>query len=377
METQFSQKSLEVVAPKLAQRLAAGERQATELLDALTQDEITDEIGFFGANRAPDANPLTIGYDQEANKVAVRVGEGRWRGFHGHAVRQLGERLKLPGGWINDQLAATPWQREAVADLVSTHLARTTEKDRFLVRSVGGEVRGILSDAYRRLSSPMIADAFRSSLSETGAIPFEAKRTDLKWHVRAILPRPIEITTPQHGTEYVGVGLRLSNSDFGAGALELQAEVLRLRCVNGMVGESILNVVHIGGRLPADLRFSEETYRKDTEVQCAALREALPQLMAPAYIEKALAPVYEAMQSEVDAAETIKGLVRAARITKSQAEEVEGLVMNRDGSIVPQGPVTRWTIAQALAGLANNDGVAFDTAVDLRRTAQRVALSAK
>jgi len=375
METKFSTASLAIVAPKLAQRIESGRDQASSLLRALEQDEITDEIGFFGPKRANDALPLEIGYDADSNEVAARVGEGSWRGFHSHAVRQLGERLKLPGGWIHEQMKATGWQRASVADLMSTHLANTTEKDRFLVRSVGGQVRGILSDAYRRLSSPMIAEAFRSTIERAGVIPFEATRTDLKWHVRGILPQPIEITSPQHGTEYVGVGLRISNSDFGAGALDLQAEVLRLRCINGMTGESILNVIHIGGRLPADIRFSEETYRKDTEVQCAALREALPQLITPDYIQKTLAPVQEAMSTEIDGAETIKGLVRAQRITKGQAEEVERLVMNRDGTIVPQGPVTRWTISQAIAGLANNDGLDLDDSTELRRTAQRVAIS--
>lgn len=374
METKFSARSLEVVAPQLAQRIASGRDRSSALLQALTEQVITDEIGFFGPNRAHDALPLTIGYDGEAGEVAARVGDGNWRTFHKHAVSQLGERLSIPGAWVNKQMAGNAWQRESIADLLSTHLANTTERDRFLVRSVEGEIRGVLSDAYRRLSSPQIALAFQEAITTAGAVPYEASVTDLKWHVRAILPQPIELHSRAHGTEYVGTGLRISSSDFGAGALDLQAEILRLRCINGSMGESIINVVHLGARLPANLRFSEDTYRKDTEVQCSALREALPQLMLPAHIQKTLEPLEAAMETEVDAREVVTGLVRAARITKTQAAEVERLVMNRDGSIVPEGPVTRWTMAQAVSALANNDTLDMDAAVALRKTAQRITI---
>lgn len=371
-----SDKSLSLVAPKLAARIESGEAAARSVLSRLQADEITDELGFFGPS-APSAGDrrFEVGYDEGANLVAARVGDGDFRSFHPHAVRQMAERLGIPGAFARSQMDGEKWQRAGIADTISNFLSHVTNRDRFLVRSVGSEVRGVLSDSYRRLSSPQIAAGFSEAIEAAGVVPFDARIDDLKWTVRAILPVPMEFRTSQHGTEYVGVGLRISNSDFGAGALDLQTEILRMVCVNGMVGERVLHAIHLGARLPENLRFSEETYRADTAVQVRAMREAIPQLLSPERVQETLAPVAEAMETEVDAAEEIKTLVKAKRISIAQGQEVERLVMNRDGSIVPQGAVTKWTIAQAVSALADNDDATIDSAHELRSEARRVVLN--
>lgn len=367
-------RSLEVISPRLAAKIAGGQAAATSLLDALTRDEIVDEIGTVG----PKANGerLEIGFDVDSTVVAGRIGSGGgWRRFHPHAVAQLSDRLGIPGAFVRREMnAGEPWRREVIADIVSSHLAQTPERDRFLVRSVGSEIRGVLSDAYRRLSSPMLATAFRDGVLAAGAIPYEAGRNDLKWWVRAILPTPVDVVSRAHGTEWVGIGVRIGNSDFGAGALDLDAELLRLVCVNGMVGESVLRAVHLGGRLPPEIRFADETYAMDTQVQALAIRDALPQLLSAEYVEKATAPLRAAMDDEVDAEKAVAGVVRATRIGKAQAADLSRLLMNRDGSIVPTGPVTRWSVAQAVSALAN-DATDVDDATELRKAAQRITLN--
>jgi len=368
----FSTKSLESVAPALAKRLERGQETAEQLLDRLTQDVLTDTIGAFGPEHQDDNNRLSVGYDDKADDVLISVGEGDWMTFHPNAISQLGDRLKINGSMVRKQLQGAPWQREAIADFVTTHLSNTPLHERFLVRSVKGEVRGILSDSFRRLSSPLIAETFQEGLQRLGVVPYDVTLTDLKWRVRAMLPRPIEVHSKHHGTEFVGIGLSLSNSDFGVGSLDLQAEILRLLCVNGMVGDSQLRAVHLGGRLPSEIQFAEDTYRKDTEVQCLALRDMLPHLVSQTFVEKSLAPLQGAMDQTVNAQEAVKGLVRATRVNRAQAERLELLLMNRDGTVVPEGPVTRWSVAQAVSALANDTEIGIDEAAILRSTATDV-----
>lgn len=81
------------------------------------------------------------------------------------------------------------------------------------------------------------------------------------------------------------------------------------------------------------------------------------------------------METEVESVgETVKGLVRAKRLTLGQAEQVERSIMERDGSVVPEGRVTRWTVAQAVAGVANQEGMGIDDARSLRELAHRITI---
>lgn len=45
MQTKFAEKSLSILSPKLATMLAKGRVQAGAMLERLTRDQITDEIG--------------------------------------------------------------------------------------------------------------------------------------------------------------------------------------------------------------------------------------------------------------------------------------------------------------------------------------------
>ena len=63
---------------------------------------------------------------------------------------------------------------------------------RFLLRSVNGEVRGFLSDRFRRLDSRPIVDSFARVCQGVGALPVEGYVTDTKMALKAILPQVFE-----------------------------------------------------------------------------------------------------------------------------------------------------------------------------------------
>ncbi len=90
------------------------------------------------------------------------------------------------------------------------------------------EVRGFLSDSYRRIDSHPVVEAFATAVQEKGALPHEGCVTDTKIAIQLIMPEFYE----QVPGEVVAFGLSQENSDFGNGALTLRAYLLRIWCTN-------------------------------------------------------------------------------------------------------------------------------------------------
>ena len=80
-----------------------------------------------------------------------------------------------------------------------------------LIRAVGTEIRGVLSDSYRRLNSVDILTAFIREAANNGAVVSDAYMNDTKVWCETILPTPVEIPTRKNGTVIIFAGARFSN----------------------------------------------------------------------------------------------------------------------------------------------------------------------
>lgn len=71
-------------------------------------------------------------------------------GFHRNALAQAAERAGMPLVYIDKLMTKGDWGRELLAENLN-ELYHNGETARYLTRSVNGEVRGFLSNAYRRM----------------------------------------------------------------------------------------------------------------------------------------------------------------------------------------------------------------------------------
>ena len=71
------------------------------------------------------------------------------------------------------------WQRQLAATVLNEH-SGWTQRTRVLIRTVGQQVRGVLSDSYRRLNSVEILTAFVQEASQQGAVIADAYMSDTK-----------------------------------------------------------------------------------------------------------------------------------------------------------------------------------------------------
>jgi hypothetical protein len=192
--------------------------------------------------------------------------------LHDNAVGQLAERMNVPSQYLRTLAHGNEWQRHLAATVLNEH-SSWTERQRILVRSVGMEVRGVLSDSYRRLNSMEILTAFMEEAGRQGAVVADAKMTDTKIWTETLLPMPITIPTLKNGDVVIFMGARFSTSDYGDGAVDMRAFLLNGACLNGMVRESVMKQIHLGARLPDNLQLSNKTYELDTQTTVSATRD--------------------------------------------------------------------------------------------------------
>lgn len=276
--------------------------------------------------------------------------------LHPHAITQAGEKLGIPTAYIRNLAHGKgQWQRDLAAEILNRH-SLNTDRQRVLVRTVGNQVRGILSDSYRRLSTPEIYRAFFEEIKAQGGIIIDAYADDTRSGIDVVIPQVFTIPTENNGNITVVFGCRIANSDFGDGALTLSSYVIQVVCFNGMTRENLLRQVHLGKRLPDDLSISENTYRLDTQTQASAVRDITRTALGKDRFQKEVNAIQQATGTVIDIDNEIKRLP-VIGFTKGEAEGIKKVLINSNPADGVAGAPTMWKLTQAITAFAQDEAV--------------------
>lgn len=328
---------------RLEAKIEAGRKSALDLFERVHRDAPRDSlvrgraIEFKASEKAEGRLVLDM-----------RLGDGEIVGIHQHALGQLAQRAGIPGAYLNELVAGQPWQVGLASTILAKHYGEGEEaSSRFLVRQVGGQARGVLSDKYRRLDSRPLVEAFAQKCQEVGAVPIDGTVTDTRVALKAIVPTVLE---PVPG-ELIALGVEWGNSDFGNGMHALRAFILRLVCLNGATLENALAQVHLGGRLADEFEMSQRTYELDTKASVSALQDVVHGILAPAKIEQLTAGIRRAHEKGVEWKSVRTAL--AKRLLKSELDAAQAAYESEDVINLPAGH-TMWRASNALSWIAGN-----------------------
>jgi hypothetical protein len=288
-------------------------------------------------------------------------------GVHRFALGQIAEIASMPTKFI-DSLNADEWGRNLIAHNLNEIFQHRNAK-RHLVRTVNGnEVRGFLSDQYRRLDSRPLVEAFVAGVQKLGALPYKGYVGDTKIAIDAIVPDVYEIAG-----EVLAFVMHFENSDFGNGAVSLRVGLVRILCDNLHIFEENLRQIHLGKRLDENILFSQRTYELDTKTTVSALSDIIHAQMNRDGIQKRMELVTAAANKAVDATQAQKMLKDALGI--GRAQEVIDAYKSADIENLPAGNSV-WRMANAISWIAGQekDG---EKKLELMKLAGRVMLSGK
>lgn len=308
-----------------------------------------DFIAPIGANlKKNDRRPI-ISFSADAY-VRMSMPEGNFN-LHGNAISQISEKMGVPAKYLRELAMGDEWQKQLCATILNEH-SGWTQRTRVLVRAVGMEVRGVLSDSYRRLNSVEIITAFIQEASVQGAVMSDAYMNDTKVWCETILPTPIEIPTRKNGMVTIFAGARFSTSDYGNGSVDMRSFLLNGACLNGMVRESVMRQVHLGSRLPDSIALSQKTYELDTKTTVSAIKDLTKGLYSRETIMDKAIEIQGASEIDVDFDKELKSLVQRGALLKNEGREVEKLLMNNNPDDGVTGGATLWKLTQGITAFA-------------------------
>ncbi len=347
------QQGLNEVVMNKVQRMIDGKAVGVQATMQRLIDEgkiAQDFIAPIGVNLKMNDHSPVITFDGSGAHLSMNMPNGAFS-LHDNAISQLADRMGVPQKYLRTLASGEDWSRQLAAHLLNEH-SGWTQRSRVLVRTVGQQVRGVLSDSYRRLNSVEILTAFVQEAAGQGAVISDAYMNDTKVWAETILPQPLVIPTAKNGDVVIFAGARFSTSDYGDGAVDMRAFLLNGACLNGMVRESVMKQVHLGSKLPDNLALSQQTYELDTRTTVSAVRDLTRGLFSKDNLMQKAYEIQGASEMDVDLEREVRKLTKEGWLYKSEGQEVEKLLMKNDPEDGVQGGATLWKLTQAITAHA-------------------------
>lgn len=287
---------------------------------------------------------------------------------HRFALGQIAEIASVPTKFV-DALSGDEWGRALIAHNLNEIFSHRDAK-RHLVRTVNGnEVRGFLSDSYRRLDSRPIIEAFVTGVQRLGALPYKGIVTDTKVAIQAILPDVFDVIPG----EVIAFVLSLENSDFGNGALSLRVGALRIWCDNLAVFEENMRQIHLGRRLDENIIFSQKTYLLDTKTTVSALEDIIGVQLNREGLKRRMELLAITAQKAVDPQAAMKMLKDSLGV--GQAQAVIDAYKGADIEMLPAGN-NAWRLSNSISWIGGQEQDA-EKKLELMKLAGRVLLPSR
>lgn len=321
----------------LSRIIEIGQRDAARTIERILSEVPTDAI--VGNKRM--AWSLTEGGD------VVLTADGAFEGqplrMHRHALQQACGRYDVPIKYLDRLTAGDDWERGLALGNLNTHAQNKTGKA--MLRVYGGQVRGFMSDAYKRIDSRPMLDSLITALDEVGMKVYSGVASDVRVSVRALKPTIYEVAG-----DPVVFGLEWDNSDYGAGKHEVRVFLLRVKCLNGMTGESLMSNTHLGSRASDDIKLRESTREAGEKYFSGLIRDTVLTKAGPDAVAKVMDTVKKAAEERITLGDNLPTALRRG-LSKQEQDRARELFESDESVMLPPAPTTA-RLANVLSWMA-------------------------
>jgi hypothetical protein len=323
----------------------------------------TERIRTSGTDPDQDGKPAA----GPAPRIQFKAGDRHYSfNVRKRAHDQMAQELGIPGQYYKRMLEADP-------ELLAVNVNRWMGQDRGtrrMVRTIDGDMRAYLSDRYRPLDNFDLAEAVLPILMGDGIKVESLALTEDRFYLKAVnarMTKEVKVGDP------VQMGIVVSNSEVGAGALKVEPLIYRLACLNGMIREDMrTRKYHVGRRTGEDGEdaasrfFSDETRRLDNKAFFAKVRDTV----AGGFNEAFFSQEVEKLQAAAGApiVEKIEDVMERISDRHGLNETERGSVLD---AFIKGGDLTRYGLANAVTLTAQ--GVdSYDRSQELERIGGRL-----
>ena len=280
--------------------------------------------------------------------------------LNAHCHRQISRSLDIPAKYYDRMLTQAPG---LAVESLNTWLSQSCR--RRLIRTLDGTARAWLSDRYQRIDNYTLANAIIPLVSELGpdARIDSCQVTETKMYLKVINPRLINEVKPG---DYVQSGFILSNSEVGAGSVQVQPLIYRLVCANGLiVNEAAFTRYHLGRRTGRENQayelFSDQTLALEQQTLLSQVRDTVRAVMEPAQFSNILTRMRQAAETPLTSnpAEIVEVTAQQGGLLESEQSDVLT-------HLIQGGDLSQWGLVNAITR-TSQDVNSYDRATELER----------
>lgn len=325
---------------KLAAEL---ERQKNTRLDLVVDSRQIEAV--------PSGDDLNLSFPLGDNEMGIFPATN-W------AHSQIADKTGIPKKYYDKM-------REGHPDLLAKNINEwMPEKERRLVRVLDGSVRALLSDRYRIMDNHDLLFQALEEFKDMGVQVHRADLTETNMYIKAIVPHTTaEITEG----DTVVPGLILRNSEVGGGAFRVEPFMLRLVCTNGLIGESVIQKIHLGKRQDFGLvQWSSETIMAESQTLWLQVRDTIRSTFDPGVFDKWVNILRNAANTPIEKPTlAITNIIGNYGISETHKDDLLDYFAGEDGQ-------NQWTLANAFTRLAQ-DNENIDQQIELEEIGGQIA----
>lgn len=286
------------------------------------------------------------------------------------AHKQIASHLTIPHPYYERLRTSYPTLLDENVNRLHREDPEIVKRPRML-RTLDGNVRAYLSNSYRRLDYDDLLRAILPTLGDIDAgIQFESMQvTDSRLYIKAFSPR---LEAEVKKGDIVRAGICISDSEVGQGSLAVQSMILRLVCVNGMIGEDLISRRHTGKRLAVDeddpnrAVFKDDTLKASDEAFWLEVRDLVAAAFTEARFQQTVRNLQLAGETEPIQAPTFGVQELGRRFGIGEGEQQSILQWLTTG-----GDLTKYGLIQAVTRTAE-DVDSYDRATELEEIGGKV-----
>ena len=245
--------------------------------------------------------------------------------IHSNALTQIGDKLNIPGKYLNNLYNGDIWQQKLFSTTLNEHFTYSSRNtDRFLLRSNNGILKAVLSDKFDRYNSIGVLTTFLDQMLKAkfniGNVYYDGLSYFVEMNKK---DTPIMINDEPHW-----ISVQFRNSDFGQSALSINMMLVKQICTNGMVLTNLMRSIHKSKQMESgpNFKLSDKTLQLESEYKKSIINDIIPQVLSEENIVRITQYFDKLNKIDVSVDSVIEKLPLLAA-TKSDIDTIQNILM--------------------------------------------------
>ena len=248
------------------------------------------------------------------------------------------------------------------------------EPKRRMVRTIDTSARAFLSERYRTLDDEELAEAVLPILMDKGVDVISAEITETRMYIKVIDPKLRGRVDWGNGHKFgraaddeIIWGAVISNSEVGAGSLNVSTQTLSSWCSNLMIVGKEFRKYHVGRAVDVTgAYYKDETRIADDRATFLKLRDTVDHALSEVSMQETLDKYNVAAGRKIEG-NPVKAVEKVSKILRVSEEE-QGSILNH---LIEGGSLNQWSLANAVTRIAE-DAKTYDRATELEALGMNV-----